>query len=48
MHIEEKGFPITDYQVENLPSGDVRIAVIMEFPRDSVFLPPSSEPDESP
>lgn len=48
MHINEKSFPIADYQVENLPSGDVRIAVIMEFPRDSVYSASASEPDESP
>jgi len=46
MHIDEKSFPIANYQVENLPSGDVRIAVIMEFSRDSAYL--TGELDESP
>ncbi len=48
MHIAEKGFPITDYQVETLPSGDARIAVAMEFPGDSVYAASAAAPYESP
>lgn len=46
MHIDQKSLPIADYQEQKLPSGDVRIAVIMEFPRDSTYF--AGEYKESP